>query len=200
MTEAKLDGKKPKPTSSFAEKELDKVQAQFDKYDDKIKELTMDRMALAPKEETEMQVKMSTREQQAAKAIYLKPHKSIGTSQKFNEKFREQYQFDKEYVHFIAENKECKGETIDMWTRPYGGMPAEEWLVPVNKPVWAPRYVAEQIRRKSYHRLVMQENKVIHSDFIGETYGQMVADTTIERLTARPVSDKKSVFMGASGF
>ena len=202
MSELKLDGKTPKPkaTSSLAEKELDKVEQQFKDYDEKIKTMSMDHMAHAPKVESEMQVKMSNREQQAAKPIYLKPHKSVSSPQKFNEKFRPAYEFDKEYVCFIAENKEVKGETIDIWTRPYGGMPAEEWLVPVNKPVWGPRYLAEQIRKKSYHRLVMQENRIIGEDMVGEYVGQMIADSTIERLTARPVSQQKSIFMGASGF
>jgi len=64
--------------------------------------------------------------------------------------------FQKEYVQFIAENKEIIGETIEIWTRPFGGMPAEFWKVPVNKPVWGPRYLAEQIKRCYY--LVIKTN------------------------------------------
>ena len=86
-----------------------------------------------------------------SKDIYLKPIKSIGSPQKFNEKFRDSYNYDKEYVHFVALNNEIIGEQIDIWTRPYGGMPAEEWIVPCGKPVWGPRYLAEQIKRRRYH-------------------------------------------------
>lgn len=191
---------KPKAHTSLAEKELDKAEKQFDAFDQNIKELTHDRMNMAPKLEEEPQTKMSVREQQKAADIYLKPHKTIGCRDKFNEKFRDQYNFDKEYVRFIAENKEVIGETIDIWTRPFGGMPAEEWLVPVNKPVWGPRYLAEQIRRKTYHRLVMQRNTVRDVDHMGTYDGQMVADSTIDRLTAMPVTDRKSIFMGSNGF
>ena len=191
---------KPKAHTSLAEKELDKAEKQFDAFDQNIKELTHDRMNMAPKLEEEPQTKMSVREQQKAADIYLKPHKTIGCRDKFNEKFRDQYNFDKEYVKFIAENKEVIGETIDIWTRPFGGMPAEEWLVPVNKPVWGPRYLAEQIRRKTYHRLVMQRNTVRDVDHMGTYDGQMVADSTIDRLTAMPVPDRKSIFMGSNGF
>ena len=185
--------------SPNAQRELDKAEKQFEAFEENIKELTMDRMNQAPKLETEMQVPMSTREMQKAKDVYLKPIKVIGCRDKFNEKFRESYNFDKEYVQFVAEHKEL-GETIDIWTRPYAGMPAEYWNVPVNQPVWGPRYLAEQIKRKFYHRLVMKENVVTGSDGRGTFYGQMAADTTVARLDAHPVSQKKSIFMGTSGF
>jgi hypothetical protein len=100
----------------------------------------------------------------------------------------------------IAENKEIIGETIEIWTRPYGGMPAEFWKVPCNKPVWGPRYLAEQIKRAHYHRLTMQENRIVGSDGMGQYFGSMAVDSTIQRLDAMPVSTRKSLFMGSSSF
>jgi hypothetical protein len=135
-----------------------------------------------------------------SKDIYLKPKRAVSSKEKFNEDYRKDYEFMKEYVHFIAENHECIGEAIEMWTKPFAGMPAEEWAVPTNKPVWAPRYVAEQIKSKSYHRLKMDQSVTTGLDSRGQYYGTMVADTTIQRLDARPVSSKKSVFMGAHSF
>jgi hypothetical protein len=195
------------PTSQ--ELALDQAQQQFDTFDAQVKDLTMDRMNQAPKEEKEPQTKLSQNEIAKSKDIYLKPHKIIGPGinpktgerEKFNEKFRDDYEFAKEYVCFIAENNECVGETIDMWTKPFPGMNCEEWLVPTNKPIWAPRYVAEQIKRKSYHRLQMQESSrpdnAIGGDAIGAYYGKIVVDTTTQRLDARPANTKtKSIFMG----
>lgn len=190
---------RPRNTGSLAEQEMDKVEKQFEEFDSQVKELTLDRMNMAPKQEVEPQTKLSQKDLEKSKDIYLKPVKTIGCRDKFNEKYRESYNFDKEYVQFIAENKEIIGEEIDLWTRPYAGMPAEEWKVPCNKPVWGPRYLAEQIKRKTYHRLVMQSN-VTGADGNGQYFGSMVADTTIERLTARPVSTRKSIFMGANNF
>jgi len=161
--------------------------------------MTMDRMNAAPKQETEGQTKMSQVDIAKSKDIYLKPKKSIGSKEKFNEDYRKEYEFQKEYVQFIAENNEIIGETIDLWTKPFAGMPAEEWDVPTNKPVWGPRYLAEQIKRAFYHRMTM-ENKVIENNGVGQMYGQMAVDTTIQRLDARPVSSRKSVFMGAASF
>lgn len=191
---------KPTPKTSLAEKELDKAQKQFEQFDNQVKEMTFDRMNMAPKNEVEPQTKMSSQEISKAREIYLKPDRTIGCRDKFNEDYRKDYEFAKEYVQFTAENKEIIGEMIEMWTRPFAGMPAEFWKVPVNKPVWGPRYLAEQLKKCSYHRLIMQENKSVGGDYAGQYYGNMVADTTIQRLDAIPVSSRKSVFMGAHSF
>lgn len=182
------------------ESELDKAQEQFDAFDKNIKDLTLDRMNAATKEEVEPQTKMSSREVSNSKDVYLKPEKAISSPQKFNERLREKYNYDKEYVQFIAENKEIIGEMIEIWTRPYGGMPAEFWKVPVNKPVWGPRYLAEQIKRACYHRLTMQQSVNTGSDGMGQYYGSLIADTVVQRLDAMPAAKRKSIFMGASGF
>lgn len=182
-----------------AETEMEKLEKQFDAFDSQVKEMTMDRMNTAPKQETEPQTKLSTSEIDKAKDIYLKPSRSIGSREKFNENYREQYNYDKEYVKFIAENNEIKGDMIEIWTKPYAGMPAEFWQIPPNKPLWGPRYLAEQIKRKFYHRLVM-ENKSTEAGNGMTYYGQMAVDTTVQRLDARPVSTKRSVFMGANNF
>jgi len=198
--EEKQMSPKPKASSSFAQKELDKAEKQFEAFDANVKEMTMDRMNMAPRPEEEPQTKISSKEAQRAGGIYLKPEKYIGVRDKFNEKFRPDREFDCEYVNFIAEHKEIIGETIEIWTRPYGGMPAEFWKVPTNKPVWGPRYLAEQIKKKNYHRLVMQENMSAGADGMAQYYGRMAVDTTVQRLDAHPVTSRKSVFMGSNNF
>lgn len=191
---------KPKAQSSLAEKELDKAEAQFKEFDDQIKEMTFDRMNEAPKIAHEPQTKLSQKDIQKSKDTYLTPKRTIGSKDKFNEDFRKEYEFQKEYVNFTAENHEIIGETIDMWTKPFAGIPAEWWEIPCNKPIWAPRYVAEQLKRCTYHRLKMVENQMTGSDGRGQYFGQMAADTTIQRLDAIPVSSRRSVFMGAREF
>ena len=189
--------RKPKNLNSSAEKELDNAQKQFDKFENEIKDLTLDRMNQAPKIEADQQTQISRSEIQKKPDHYLKPKRTIGSREKFNERFREDYNFKREYVQFIAENKEIIGESIPMWTKPFPGVPAEEWEVPVNKPIWGPRYLAEQIKGCKYHKLSMQ-NSMTNSDGIGQFYGSMVVDNTIQRLDAIPVSQHKSVFVGAS--
>lgn len=186
-------------TPSIAEKELDQAQAQFDQFDQSVKSMTLDRMNEAPKTENEQQTQLSQKEINKTDQ-YLKPTKSIGTKDKFNENFRDKWNFAKEYVKFIAENNEIIGENIEMWTRPFGGVPAEFWTVPTNKPVWGPRYLAEQINKCRYHRLVMQENHTNSQGGNFQFYGSMAADTTVNRLEARPATSQKSIFTGAVAF
>lgn len=191
--------KKPK-VNSAAEKELDKCEQQFKEYDENIKSLTMDRMNQAPKEDVEPQTKIAQRDMDKMKEVYLKPYRTISSREKFNEKFRDEYNFRKEYVRFIAENKEVIGEDIDVWTKKFPGQPVEWWKVPVNKPVWGPRYLAERLKACSYHRLSMDQNTMVSQDGAANYYGSMVVDKTVQRLDAQPVSDRKSIFMGASSF
>lgn len=196
--------RKPRANSSKGQQELDKVEKQFEAFNDKVQELTLDRMNQAPKKELEPQTKMSQNELANTRDIYLKPKRSIGSKEKFNEAYRDQYDFAKEYVNFIAQNNMIVGEAIEMWTKPFAGLPAEEWVVPCNKPVWAPRYVAEQIKRCSYHVLSMSaeanQNNYTGSDSAGEYHGQMVVDNVVNRIDANPVIRQKSVFMGARNF
>jgi hypothetical protein len=191
--------KKPR-VNSESQKQLQEAEKQFEAFDQNIKDLTMDRMNAAPKPEVESQTKMSQSDIQKSNDVYLKPFRSVGSREKFNENYREGYNHDKEYVQFIAENKEIIGEAIDIWTKPYAGMPAEWWKVPCNKPIWGPRYLAEQIKRATYHRLTMQQNSMTSADGMGQYYGTMTVDTTIQRLDATPVSSRKSIFMGAKSF
>lgn len=187
-------------TKTTAEKEMEKVESQLNAFESNIKEMTLDRMNTAPVQEKEEQTKLSQKDIEKSKDIYLKPIRAIGSREKFNEAYRDKYNFDKEYVYFIAENNEILGEDLDLWTKPYAGMPAEEWKVPVNKPVWGPRYLAEQIKGCKYHRFTMQQNVSTGAEKGAEFYGSMAVDNTIQRLDARPATRNKSIFMGASTF
>ncbi len=157
-------------------------------------------MNSSPVQEQAPQINLSQREIEKSRDLYIKPKRLIGSREKFNESYREEYNFQKEYVHIIAEHKELQGETLEFWTKPFAGMPAEEWAVPTNKPVWVPRYVAEQIKRKRYHRLKMEESRATGTDGMGQYYGTMAVDTAIQRLDAHPVSNRKSIFTGANSF
>jgi hypothetical protein len=194
------DEKRPK-VNSAGQKELDKAEAQFESFDNQVKEMTLDRMNKAPLKESEPQRKVSDNE------IYLKPHRSFppgvnpktGEREKFNEKFRAEYEFQMENVRFIAQNNEIIGETIEFDLKKFPGTPITSWKVPVNKPVWAPRMVAERIKGCKHHKLIMQDRSTGYDD-MGQYYGTMAVDTTVQRLDAFPAVESKSVFMGATNF
>lgn len=173
-------------------KELQKAVKDVDAFDASVRALTVDDCAKAPKIEEEPQVKMSNREIAKQDGIYLKPDRSINSKELFNEKFRTEYDFKREYVPFIAENKEIIGEIIEGWTKPFPGISAEFWKIPTNKKVWGPRYLAEQISRKSYTRLTM-EDRPIGSEGGATFTGQMVATNKIARLDARPARGSSAI-------
>jgi hypothetical protein len=190
---------KPKVSSSYAQKELDKAEAQFDKFNHEVQTMTLDRMNEAPKEENEPQAKLSQKQIQKVNAVVLKPMRTIASKEKFNDKFKKEYEFAKERVLFTAENTEIIGETIELWTKKFAGQDAEFWQVPVNTVVDGPRYLAERIKGCVYHRLSMQD-RTTSNDGMGTYYGSMAVDKTVQRLDAHPVSQEKSIFMGASNF
>ena len=195
--------KKPEPVSNLMDKELTKIDDQFENYNDELKSLGNDINSKPRALETEPQTKISQNEiAESAKlpGTYLKPSRIIMSQQKFNEKFRKDREYDSEYVYFIAEHKELIGEKIEMWTKPYGGMPYEFWEIPTNKPIWAPRYVAEQIKGSSYRRLKTNEHQITGNNAVGQTTGQLIAESTIQRLDALPQTTRKSIFMGVETF
>lgn len=196
---AELKVERPK-VNSAGQRELDKAQKQFEAFDNQVQSLTMDRMNQAPALEVEPQTKLSQKEISESKDIYIKPFRTISCREKFNERFREEYNFAKEYVYITAENYEIIGEMLDFWTKPFPGVPAEEWKVPVNKPVWVPRYVAERIHGCSYHILTMDEGQQVDSNSFGKYYGQIAVEKTKQRLDAFPATKKRSIFMGANSF
>lgn len=191
------EGKKVKSPNEL---DLEKSKKEIDSFEQNIKEMTLDRMNAAPKEEVEPQTKLSSKEIKNSTDIYLKPERSIGRRDKFNENFRNQYNYDKELVYFIAEHREILGEDIEIWTGKYAGVPVEFWKVPTNKPVWGPRYLAEQIKKCFYHRLTMKQNVVTETNGYGQMFGALAVDTTVQRLDALPANKRTSIFMGASGF
>ncbi len=187
-----------KKTKTDLPNDLEVAKKQFDEFDNNIKQMTLDRSNEAPKQECESQTKLSSREINNSKEIYLKPEKTIGRRDKFNENYRSHYNYDKELVRFIAENKEIIGEDIEIWTGKYAGVPVEFWKVPTNKPVWGPRYLAEQIKGCKYHRFIMRDSIVSEQGGYGKMYGSMAVDTTVQRLDAIPAKQRTSVFMGSN--
>lgn|SRR5579885_1208102 len=182
--------------NSDAQKELKKAEEQFQAFDESIQKMTLDNMNKAPKEELESQTKMSKKEERQYDAPVIKPLRSISSKEKYNPAFEKDHRRAWEYVKCVVENKEIIGEQIHRWTKPFPGDPAQEWKIPVNKPIYLPRFLAIELSKCQYHRLVMQENQVTGSDGVGTWIGAMVAETKVNRIDCRPAGfdDKVSGF------
>lgn len=200
---------KPRLTSE-AEKELQKTEKQLDAFNEQVKSLTLDEMNKVPVKEVENQI--SQEDLKAHGETWLKPTKILGPGsnaktgfvEKFNENFRKEYEYQKQYVAFTAYNNMISGDLIELWTKPFPGTNCEFWQVPANKPVWGPRYLAEQITRARYHILTMKataenpfDGNVTDRGHYGEVQGTLVAKETVQRLDAKPYKRKTSLFMGS---
>lgn len=178
---------KPK-VDATAQKELDKIDNHFNEA---VKSLA-EKVANPPKlVEEEQQTKLSSREVNSFDAPYIKPTRQIASKEQFNEKYRAQYDFDKEYIRAIAENLELVGTTCEFWTKPYPGLPAQFWQVPVNKPVMIPRYVAKRLAECSYIRYMADDNRNQATGTEGghQFYTNMIARETRRRLDCRPAGN-----------
>lgn len=173
--------------NSKGQQELAKVQDQFDKFDEQVKSLTQDECSKVAIADYEPQTKLSNREMNKADAVYLKPNRSIGCRAPFNEKFRQHWNEAKQYVRCMVENLEIIGENITCWSKPFAGVPYEEWIVPVNKPIMIPRHLADQLASRYYHRFVMDQSVTAGSDGNGTYYGAMAVKETRRRIDCRPV-------------
>lgn len=181
-----MSAKRPE-INAEGQKELDRVDAQIQSQ--QFSPCDVNRINNAQIQDYEPQTKMSNREQNKAEALYLKPERSIGCRAKFNEDYRAAYEYDRQYVRFVAENNEIIGEAAELWTKKYAGQPAEFWKVPVNKVVVGPRYLAERIAECKYRRLVMKEDKIVSSDGTGTYFGALQYEEIRHRLDARPAGN-----------
>jgi len=175
--------------NSASQKELDKAEEQFQEFDNQIKDLTLDRMNHAPSHEAEPQTKLSSREIKKAEAPYIKPLRSINSKEKFDEKYREEYERAWEYIRCIVENNEVIGEAVECWTKRFPGESANFWKIPTNKPIMIPRMLAQQLSQCRYHRLRMEENTIVAEDSRASYVGQMIVDQTKQRIDCRPSVD-----------
>lgn len=175
--------------------ELDKLDDQIESTMKENKEI-MENVSKIKTEERAPQREMSQWEKENAKEIHLKPTRSIADRVKFDEKWRKDFNFDMEEVCFMAENHEVIGEDITLWTKKYPGQPAQEWCIPVNKPVWGPRLLAEQLLNCKYSVFVQKDTAQLGNDYAGSYHGTIAVEKRVERLTARPVTQQKSLFSG----
>lgn len=174
--------------NSESQKELDRVHDHFQSFDTEVKQMTLDQMNKAPVMETEDHTKMSQREINKYNAPVIKPLRQINSKEPFNETYRKEYERAKEYVKVIAENNEIIGEAIEMWTKKFAGIPAEFWKIPVNKPIFVPRYVAQQLQKCKYHRIIMEDKPTDAGNGM-QFYGSLAVSHTKHRLDCRSASN-----------
>jgi hypothetical protein len=193
---------RPPKVNAEGQKELEKTEKQIQSIETQVKSVNFDETRTAKRHESEPQTKLAQSEMDKAPEIYLKPRRSYppgvnpknGEIEKFNEKFRDEYNKAREYVEFVAENYEVIGESPTLWIKKFPGTNLEEWVVPVNKPVWAPRYVKDRLQDCGYTVFKSTQSSKTEE---GINYnGYLEVQERKNRLDAREPSKKRSIYMG----
>lgn len=188
------------------QRELDKIENKFSEVETQNKEIGYEERLLAPKKEVEPQTKIAQSDLDKMDVPYIKPRRSFppapnpktGQIEKFNEKFRAEYEYKKQRVEFIAENIEVLGEAPAFWTKPFPGVNAEEWVIPVNRPVNAPLYVKERLEGCGYTVFKSSQSKHTQDGISYEGY--LEVQERKNRLNAREVPKKRNIYMGNTRF
>lgn len=178
-------------------KEIESINKQMDSVQKDLSSLTPDRLSLAPLTETTPQTLMSSRQVQMLDPRYIKPSRSQTPNGK--PKASQNALRDKawEYVNCMVENKEVPGETACFWLKPpISGEFCYYWEVPVNIPVQLPRFVADHLSKRYYHRMRMEDRPVTHQGFVSESSGAIIITETKNRIDCRPVSQNLNFAMG----
>lgn len=176
---------KPK-VDSKGQQELQNAADSIQSFETQLKSFHSDVAAMAPAiEDFEPQTKLSMREMASIGPEIMKPARSIGAKERFNETFRGEWEEKKKYVKCIVENYEIQGEMVELWTKGFPGVPCEFWQLPTNKPIAVPKYVAERVAGCKYHVLQMEDSVTQHTQN-GKMYGTLVARNSRQRLDARP--------------
>lgn len=178
--------KKPNVADGLAQKEVDRLDAEFNAKEKQMSEMTQDAMKDAPLKELAPQVKISKEALEKTDAPKIVPCLTRAANGK---KKSEQDALRKrawEYIKVIAENNEVIGEDIEFWHKPMiAGEDLHFWKIPVNKPIYVPRHIAEHIRSRKYHRLKTDENIRVETNQFGDMMGRMIATETRQRLDCR---------------
>lgn len=181
--------KKPKLASGFAQKEVDRVEAEFKAATDANASLTQDVMSKAPEKESDVEPFMPKRQILQAPVPRIVPTYSRSPNGKKKPEQDALRRRAWEYVQVICTNSEIASENLEFWHKPMiAGEECNFWQIPVNRPVFLPRHVAEHIKTRKYHRLVMQEEITVEHTGFGEMKGKLVASHTVQRLDCTPAA------------
>lgn len=179
--------KKPELASGMAQKEVDRVEKQFNEQSERMQNFTQDKMQNAPVKEVAPQTEITKGQFMREDAPRITPvhaYPSRGGTKKPEQDGLRRKAW--EYVRCICENLECPGEDLDFWLKPpLSGEDCNNWKIPVNKVVMIPRHVAEHLASRKYHRLYMDENITVMDTGFGQMKGQLTASKTVHRLNCR---------------
>ena len=94
--------------------------------------------------------------------LRLEPTRSIKVTCKtpLREERRRERDYMWEYVTGVFENRFSIGEAITVWNNPFPGDPCSEWIIPANKTISIPRWLARHLNTRSYVEFKFRERPI----------------------------------------
>lgn len=167
-------------------KELEQAIVNSDKMREDMSKITMDAVAGVPLAETDVQTKMTKKQIEEYDAPVIKPSKSMPSTGKPLDKEKAMREDGWKYIKVIAENNEVVGERVDFWHKKFAGDPIYYWEIPVNKPIYVPKHIAQHLSERKYHVFKMQDRSregLQHGDYAQS----LICQETRRRIDCRSV-------------
>ena len=153
-------------------------------------------IAKAPEVEQQPAVEMSYKDFKATDAPVITFSRAFAAPGKPNPKCEAERRRGWQYVKCICENFEVFGETIELWQCRWPGDPHSFWQVPVNKPIYLPRFVAEHLASRKYHRFKMEDRNqyLVAQETMNGIGTSDVAQTMVARETHKRLGCRSAEF------
>jgi hypothetical protein len=181
--------KKPKLAHGFAQKEVDRLDAEFTAKEQEAQKLLETNKDLLPVQETAPEKFMPNPDSLKKNIPRISPTWSKPANGKKKPEQDSLRRKAWEYVEVICAHNEISGETLEFWLKPMiAGEDCNFWQVPVNRVVMIPRHVAEHIKTRKYARLMMQEEMTVERQGPYEFKGKMTYSHTVQRLDCTSAS------------
>lgn len=181
--------KKPKLASGIAQKEVDRLEAEFDAKQRQAETLLHADKSQVPVKETPAEKFMPNPDVLKKEMPRITPTWSRPANGKKKPEQDSLRRHAWEYVEVICTHNEIAGETMEFWLKPaISGEDCNFWQVPVNRPVKIPRHVAEHIKTRKYCRLMMLEEMTVERQGPYEFKGKLTYSHTVQRLDCTPAS------------
>ena len=191
VKKSKSEIAKPENISPEMRKEVEKIDLQMDATQANLAQINVDTKPDIFQERKETPL---TQKELHSDAPYIKPSRRMAAVSKPKPEQEKLRKAAWEYIKCIVENYELRSESVDFWyTPPLSGEDTCEWIVPVNRPIYLPRMVAEHLATRSYNRIVMQDAS---HKFSGEsrmgaqiTPTELIAVERRRRIDCRPLQN-----------
>ncbi|MGE5685183.1 MAG: hypothetical protein ACM3ZS_08585 [Nitrososphaerota archaeon] len=135
-------------------KDVDSLVKNVAEMGHEISQMSVDKINEMAPQPTEKELRLTAKQKASEEGVpFIEPQRVFKAFTAVPEKFKKAHAYSWEYVKGIYENYVINGEPLKF--RYNGEIPGEddaEWVIPCNKPVYVPRFIAKHLEEcQKYH-------------------------------------------------